>query len=1161
MQLTALCKARSLTGLFTKTMMVMKITVFLVLIASMHVSAKAYSQKVTLTEKDAPLNKLFNEIKKQTGYTFVYTQTILEKAKNVTIDVHDVSLDKALSICMLDQPFNYEIIEKTIVIKPNKTDTDFELPKPPPIDVSGIVTDGEGRPLSGVSVIVKGAKGGTETDANGVFKLKGINESSTLIISSIGYEKQEVAVENKSMITVSLKVTNSTLGDVVVIGYGTTKRANITSSISSISEKDIKNLPVAGADQMLQGKIPGVTVTTNSGQPGAGVSVLVRGITTVNGNEPLYVIDGVPIIASTHSGGMDYLGGVAGQTAQSPLATLNPNDIASIDILKDASAQAIYGASGGNGVVLITTKHGKTGEGKLEYDVYFGQQKIQKKLPIMNLQQYARYFNSVVAEGSDAGGIDSIGEFKDPSLLGKGTDWQDAVFQTGNVQNHQLSFSGGQGKTTYYFSGNYYDQKGILLNTGFNRYSLRLSVDQQVKSWLKAGVSANLSRSDQKLAVTDGQQSVISNMLYNSPATPVKSFDGNYTNTVTIASIPFGNAQNPVALAALRNVQAKQSKAYGNIYADIQITKDISFRNQLNYDFQLNNNTAFQPNVVNPDGTVILSPSKMRVDKSDSYYYGLQTYLTYNHTFGKHALNAVIGHEASYNRYDDANVSVTGLTLNIQSLNAGTPDPAAPANGSIYDGSSESYFGRLNYTYDNRYSINISGRRDGSSSFGPDKRIGYFPAVSAGWTITNEEFAKDWTAFNFLKLRLGIGSVGVSSAPANAYTTNIRLVSNATGLFGQTGVPGVPANVGYPALSWESVVTYNAGLDASFLNRRIELTVDVYRKITTDMLLATVLPSFAGLDPNPPNNNYREIEPPYTNAGQMTNTGIDLGITTHNIQGKDFTWNTIILFSHYKNVLDKLNAPGAILFGKSQAFAPVTLTETLPGHPVGSFYGFVTNGLYRNMDDLNNGPAPMLPVGLQGTWLGDVRYRDLNGDKIITSADQTFIGNPNPKFTYGFTNSFSYKGIDLSIFLTGVYGNQIYNYSSMETEALFSVYQNQLTSVLNRYTSATPNGKLPRYNQYNLNNLKISDRFVESGSYLRIQNISLGYNLPKQLISKAKISSFRIYVSGQNLYTFTKYKGYDPELGAFNNNVLNMNIDYGHYPNPRSLTIGANIVF
>jgi TonB-dependent starch-binding outer membrane protein SusC len=1026
--------------------------------------------------------------------------------------------------------------------------------------ITGIISDQNGNPLAGATVTAKGTKKVTATEINGAFKISVGTNVKALVVSYIGMKEQEISIEGKTVILASLTVADNNLNEVVVIGYGTTRRANVTSSISSVGEKDIKNLPVAGADQMIQGKVSGVTVTNNSGQPGGGVSIQVRGITTVNGNQPLYVIDGVPIIASTSSGGFDYLGGVNGQTAQSPLATLNPGDIASIDILKDASAQAIYGAAGGNGVILITTKRGKAGEGKLEYDIYYGQQKIQKKLPAMNLRQYAEYFNSVLNEPT-SGVTDTISEFKNPALLGPGTDWQDAVFQTGTIQNHQLSFSGGQGKTSYYFSGNYYDQMGILINTGFNRYALRVSVDQQVKSWLKAGVSGNLSRSDQRLAVTDGQQSVISAMLYNSPATPVKSFNGNYVNTVPIAGVPFGNSQNPVALAELRNVQAKQSKAYGNLYAEIQFTKDLSLRNQLNYDFQLNDNSAFQPNIVNPDGTIILSPSKMRVDKSDSYYYGLQTYLSYNHVFGKHAINAVAGHEASYSHYDDANVSVTNLTLNIQSLAAGTPDLAAPAGGGIYDGSSESYFARLNYTYDNRYSVSLSERRDGSNSFGPDKRLGYFPAASVGWTITNEKFAKNWPVVNYLKLRLGAGSVGISSAPSQAYTTNIRLASNAIGLFGQTGVPGIPANVGYPALSWESVNTYNAGLDATIINRRIELTVDVYKKVTTRMLLSTILPSFAGLDPNPPNNSYQDIEPPYANAGQMTNTGVDLGITSHNIQSKNFTWSTIVIFSHYKNILDKLNAPGAILFGKSQAFAPVTLTETLKGQSVGSFYGFVTDGLYRSMDDLTKGPTPSLPVGLTGTWLGDIRYKDLDGDGKITSADQTFIGNPNPKFTYGFTNNFSYKGIDLSVFLTGVYGNQIYNYSRMETESMFNVFSNQLSTVLNRYTAANPNGDLPRYDQYNQNNLKISDRFIESGSYLRIQNVSLGYNLPARLINRAKIASFKIYISGQNLHTFTKYKGYDPEIGAYNTSVLNMNIDYGHYPNPRSLTIGANIVF
>ncbi|HMH24840.1 MAG TPA: TonB-dependent receptor [Puia sp.] len=1026
--------------------------------------------------------------------------------------------------------------------------------------ITGVISDQNGSPLSNATIRAGTGKS-TVSDANGTFRLQVPPDARKLTVTYVGMKPAEVSIEGKASVLVTLDLSGLKLDEVVVIGYGTSKRSGINSAISSINEKDIKNLPVAGVDQMLQGKVAGVSVTSNSGQPGGGVQVLIRGVTTVNGNQPLYVIDGVPIIQSTKSGGMDYLGGVAGQVEQSPLATLNPQDIASIDILKDASAQAIYGAQGGNGVILITTKRGKAGEGKLSYDVFYGQEKIQKKLPLMNLRQYAQFYNSVVGELTNGGSHDSIGEFTKPDLLGAGTDWQSAVFQTGRIANHQLSFSGGQAKTTYYFSGNYYDQAGTLLNTGFTRYSARGSVDQQVKSWLRAGISTNLSRTNQRITVTDGQQSVISNTLYNSPATPIRALDGSFINTATVAGVPFGNSQNPVALASLRDVHSVQSRAYGNIYAEVSFLKDFTLKNQVNYDFQLNQLTAFQPNIVNTSGDIILSPSKLRIDKANSYYYGIQTYLTYNHNFGKHAVNVTLGHEAGFSRYDDVNASVTGLTQNIESISAGTADPSSPPGGGIYDNSSEGYYARAKYTFDEKYSIEGLVRRDGSSSFGPDKRIGYFPAVSAGWTISNEEFAKGWTFVNSLKLRAGLGSVGISTTGVNnAYVTNIRLATNANGLFGQSAVAGVPANVGNPFLSWESVKTYNAGVDASLFQHRIEITVDVYKKITTNMLLSTTLPSFAGLDPNPPNTAYQEIEPPVTNAGQMTNTGVDVSVITHNIQTKQFNWSTTFIFSQFTNKLDKLYAPGAILFGKSQAFAPVTLTETLAGHPVGSFYGYVTNGLYRTMNDLNSGPTPSLPVGLQGTWLGDVRYKDLNGDKAITAADQTFIGNPNPKFTYGVTNTFSYKGIDLSVFVTGVYGDDIFNYSRIETESLFNVYQNQLSTVMNRFTTATPNGKLPRYNQFSQTNLKISDRYIENGSYLRIQNISLGYTLPN-VISKIKMTHARVYVSAQNLHTFTKYSGYDPELGAFNNNVILRNVDYGHYPNPRSFTVGANIEF
>jgi TonB-linked SusC/RagA family outer membrane protein len=689
-----------------------------------------------------------------------------------------------------------------------------------------------------------------------------------------------------------------------------------------------------------------------------------------------------------------------------------------------------------------------------------------------------------------------------------------------------------------------------------------VSVDQQVKSFIKAGMSANLSRTDQQITLTDGQQSVTDLMLYNSPATPVKGFDGSYLSTATIQGVPFGNTQNPVALAMLRNVTAKQTKVFGNIYADVHFLKNFTLRNQLNYDFQSNENIAFQPKILNQlTGQLIIGPNRYRQDNANSFYWGFQTYLSYNNTFAaKHGVNIQVGHEAAASKYSNQYATVINTIQNLQSLNAGTIDPSQ-TNGGKYDWAQESYFARATYTFDNKYSVTGTVRRDGSASFGPGKRHGTFPAVSAGWTVTNENFAKEWKRVSYLKIRAGYGLVGNSQTSGNNYTTNIRLASSAAGLFGQTNAPGVPANVGNPDLGWESVKTLNGGVDVSLLNGRIDISVDLYKKTTTNMLLSTVLPVFAGLDATPPNNSYQDIEPPVTNAGEMTNKGIDISLSSQNIIKKNFTWKTNIIFSKYTNVLNKLNSEAASIPGYSAEFTPKLITLTVPGQAVGSFYGFVTNGLFRSMDDLNNGGTYPLPVGQTGTWLGDIRYADLNGDKVFDDKDVTFIGNPNPKFTYGITNTFTYTNFDLSIFLTGSQGAKIYNFSRMKTEALFSVYQNQSTAVMDRYSEANPNGQIPRYNQWNTNNLRISDRFVEDGSYLRIQNISVGYRLPIKLSGKVKMTSARIYFSAQNLHTFTKYKGYDPELGSFNGNITRMNIDFGHYPNPRTYTIGANIEF
>ena len=1025
--------------------------------------------------------------------------------------------------------------------------------------ISGSVQDEKGNSLQGASISVKGLRSSTvTTDANGNFAVKVPAATKELVVTYVGMKPVEVSIEGKTNLSIILKGADSKLGEVVVVGYGTRRRAEVTSSISSISEKDIKNLPVAGVDQAIQGKVAGVTVTNNGGQPGGGVSVRVRGITSVGGNEPLYVIDGVPVAAQNNSANQNFLGGGNGSTTQSGLASLNPSDIASIDILKDASAQAIYGSRGANGVILITTKKGRNGEGKINYDVAYSLQKIPKKLNIMDLQQFARYQNSLLSDINDVtgGSQDTIPEFRNPSILGKGTDWQDEIYQTGHIQSHQLSFSGGANKTNYYFSAGYYDQLGTLIETDFKRYTLRASIDQQVKTWFKAGISANLSRSNQKIGLSDGFDAVTSTVLYNSPAAAVRDVWGNFIAQSVVGGTQFGNPSNPVALATYRDVRSINTKLFGGIYGNIDLAPGLTLKNQFNYDVNFSKNTAYQPFIKNDVGNInIINISKLSDQRTNSLYYGFQNYLDYSKSFNKHAFSATLGHETQYSEWDYINASRENLQLNLPSLSAGAS--GNNSNESIGAGngkwSMESYFARLSYTFNNKYSVTGTIRRDGSSNFGPDKRWGTFSAVSGSWTITNESFAEGLKNLSYMKLRFGYGETGGQDVgAANAYITNI-----AAPISGPFGAGSLPANVGNAKLGWLALKTYNAGLDITMLNKKVEVTIDLYKKVTTQMILSTQLGAFSGLG-----TAWNDIQSPKANDGQMTNTGIDLNITTYNITSKDLNWKTSVVFSHYKNKLDFLNTPDATLKGSFDEYGDnpiVSLSQQ--GLPVGSFYGYVTDGLFREMKDLNNGMDWGLPVEKDKQWLGDVRYKDLNGDGKIDSKDVTAIGNPNPKFTYGMTNTVNWKGIDLSVFVYGSYGAKIFNYARRQTEGLRNQYNNQLADVLDRYSSSNPNGTLPRYNQWHNNNFRVSDRFIESGSFFRIQNISLGYNLPKKIIGKAKLSNAKIYASVSNLKTFTKYSGYDPELGAINSSVTLMNIDNGHYPNPRSFTVGVNLEF
>ena len=1015
--------------------------------------------------------------------------------------------------------------------------------------ISGTVYDDAGGTLPGVGVAIKGTRTAVSTNVDGKYVITVPATATTLVFSYIGTTPQEIVVGSSSTLNVTLRSSATNLEDVVVIGYGTAKRSEVTSAISSISAKDIRDLPVSGVDQALQGKLSGVSVTTNGGQPGGGVSVRVRGITSVNGNEPLYVIDGVPMQTSRNTISQDQLGGMGGQTTQSPLASLNASDILSIDVLKDASAQAIYGSQAANGVVIVTTKRGQVGEGKITYEGYYGVQEVQKKLDIMDLSQFAQYNNEIMREIALTNGNDTystIGEFQNPSILGRGTDWQDEVFRRGKMQNHQLSFSGGHDKTTYYTSLNYFDQEGTILGSDFNRLSLRFNIDQQVKSWFKLGLSSNLTRSNQRISLTNGSDAIVTIATANSPASPVYNENGGYATTVAVGGYNFGNVRNPIALALAREVRNVQSKGYGNLYGELSITKNLNFRSELNFDYTVGDNSAFQPYIDN-----ILTPSRLVEQRSSNVYYGVRNMINYNQTFGKHQVSALIGHEIQVGEYDQLDAARQNLTQNIPAIGAGSE--AGQSLGSyLGDFAMESYFGRAGYTYNDRYALNVSIRRDGSSAFGPDNRIGYFPAASIGWTVTNEEFAKNLKFLSYMKIRAGAGSVGNQNSPtANAYVTRVRLVSTAP--FGQGGIP---QNVGNPALAWESVITYNGGVDLGFFNRKLEMTIDVYKKETSDMILASSLPVFTGIG-----TEYNDIQAPVVNAGNMVNKGFDIGLTSYNMSTKDFDWKTNVVFSKYKNTLNSLNSETSTILRYVEYGNAVLLTRTVPGRSVGGFYGFVQDGLFRSMDELNNSADQGLAISPNGTWLGDIRYKDLNADGKIDDQDLTYIGDPNPDFTYGMTNTFRYKNIDLSVFLQGSYGNDVLNYTRRTTEALNNVYNNQLNTVTDRYTDTNTGGSLPRYNQWHNNNIRVSDRYVEDGSYLRIQNVTLGYNVPTKLLSRAKIANARLFVSGQNLHTFTKYTGYDPELGAFNGGATFFNIDNGNYPNPRTFTFGANITF
>lgn len=1039
--------------------------------------------------------------------------------------------------------------------------------------VKGVVSDNTGEPIIGASVVEKGKASGAVTDIDGNYTISVSNPNATLVFSYVGMKTKEEALNGRTQLNVTLEENSEALSEVVVVGYGTQRKSDITGSVARLSEDQMKQTIVTNADQMLQGKVAGVQVTQNSGAPGGATSIRIRGASSLNSsNEPLYVIDGVPMsTAGSEIGGFDWAGGSNGQNKVNPLAAIAPSDIVSIDVLKDASACAIYGAAGANGVILVTTRRGSAGRSNITYDGYVAWQETAKRLDMMNLREYAVYQKQLYDDGVlTSNNMDPA--YLDPSLLGRGTDWQDEVFRTAFMQSHQVSVTGGNEKTTYAMSGGWMGQQGIIIGSDFNRFNTRFNIDNNFTKWLKIGGSLAYTRTDEKITLNDGSDGVIMQAMTMMPSVPVRDFEGNWAGPNTVNG---SSTWNPVALALEKNNTLLRQRVMGNFYVSADFLKYFTFRAEYAFDASQNKNKAYVPRY--KFGQVSNDINQMMHREDHGFFWMQKDYVTYHQTFAqKHDLTVMAGFEASKSSWDGTSLIKKNFTTDDIFImgedgdyysNSGWQDAATNA----------SVFGRVNYGFDNRYLLTFTLRADGSSKFGPENKWGSFPSAAAAWRINQEKFmegASSW--LNNLKLRLGYGRVGNSNIDTYRYASamNTMLTPNGTGYF--------PANLSNPKLKWESSEQFNAGIDFAAFNNRLEFTVDVYKKQTKDLLMQVFTPGHIA------SNDWMSIQTPYSNIGKTQNVGIDVQINVRPVVTKDFLWNAALTLSHNKNKVVALNDDSQVLYGNVDWYAPFqTVTMFKTGQPMGVFYGYETEGFFMNEADIighatqtgGNVPYANRIDKDSGAWVGDIKFRDQNGDGVIDEKDQKVIGDPNPDVTFGFTNTFTYKNWELNIGLTGQIGGDILNWSRYKIEGLSSIWDNQAISVLDRVQigKIDPDGGndisnlqvvgggkngVPRFSSLDGNqNNRMSDRWIEDGSYLRIQNISLAYTLPERWAKKAFLQSAKIYVNLQNVYTFTKYSGYDPEIGAYNQSSLLQNIDRGRYPTPRTYTLGLNLSF
>lgn len=1061
-------------------------------LSSAFASTSKAQTKIDITVSNVTLETLFEQIQNKSEFIFFYKDNVINY--NVSLNIKEALVSEILDTALKNTDLTYKVNGRQIVISQNVKAAQKDLQNAnQQIKITGKILDEENFPLPGASIRAKGSSTGVTSDLDGNFSYTLPANATILIISYIGYETQEVDVTGKTDVQIILKTDVSALGEIVVIGYGTTQKQLISDAVSTVSYKQVRDLPVPSVDGLLQGQAAGVQVSQNSGTPGGEMSVRIRGLSSISGsNQPLYIIDGIPVT----TGDFAQIG-YSGQGSNA-LSDINPADIESISILKDASATAIYGARASNGIVLITTKRGKAQESVISVNVSSGFQQAWNKLDMLNSRQWMEYRNDLTNS--------TVFTQQDMDSNTINTNWQDVIFRTAPLSSYEVSATGGSEKTQFFISGSFFDQEGILIGTDYQRANARINVDHQINDRLKIGTSIGLTYSMTNRVEGDQTlQGPLPNGISTPAIFPVFNADGSYNQN--------GPYSNPVSIANEAINENFSYRTNSNVYADYKISDDFTFTSKWGVDFLNFREHAYE--------------STRTVQGAKFNGLGFETYnnvlnivsnnlLKYKKRFNKHRIEGLLGY--SFEKYQRRSSFIRGQDFaddDLQYINSAATIVSASASAS--DAGIRSYFGRVNYNFDNKYILNLTGRFDTSTRFGQNNRTGFFPAASLAWRASQEEFLKDVKAISDLKFRVSYGLTGNDDISPFLFS---ELYGN--GSYG--GQPAIfPSNIPNPDLKWESTAQLNIGINLGLFDDRVVLTADYYNKQTNDLLLSRPLPNSSGF------SSITE------NVGKVENKGIELSLSTQNIITDDFTWNTQFNISGNRNkVLELFNNQPIDDIGRGG-------NRIMEGQPIGIFYSFESLGVDPST--------------------GDIVYADTNFDGEITSDDRTIVGNPHPDFIGGLTNNFSYKNFDLAIFLQGSYGNDVFHGSRLFLESLQGG-DNQIAAVTRRWQNPGDITDIPRATTdpvASVQNKRVSSRFIEDGSYLRVKNVTLGYTVDGTKLKKDYFSSLRMYLSIQNLFTFTNYTGLDPEVNYRGNDNSVIGTDFFTYPQARTFTLGINL--